>query len=201
MTNVALFDMDGSLADYVGALARNLNMLAGPNEENITADNLYALEQKAYIHNRMRLIKQQPDFWLNLEPIEMGMQALELAKKVGFDIHILTKGPKKIAAAWKEKVEWCQKHLGDVDIHITSDKGLVYGKVLYDDYPEYMLRWLKYRSRGLGIMPVTMYNRDFRHPNVVMWDGTNIVELTYALVAAFNRQSGEELVWLTSPKN
>lgn len=194
--NVALFDMDGSLADYVGALAENLNKLAGPNEPIVTPDNLFALEQQAYIGHRMRLIKQQPNFWTDLEPIRQGMQALELAQTVGFDVHILTKGPKKIPNAWKEKVEWCQEHLHeDTDIHITSDKGLVYGKVLYDDYPEYMLRWLKHRTRGLGIMPVTPYNKDFKHPNVVMWDGTNIEELTHALTAAFSRQSGEELVW------
>lgn len=192
--NIALFDMDGSLADYVFVLCDQLNRIAGPGEEEVTPANLYALEKHDYIKHRMRLIKTQPGFWLNLPPIEIGLQALELASNVGFKIHILTKGPKRVANAWKEKVEWCQANISeDVDIHITSDKGLVYGKLLYDDYPEYMLRWLGHRPRGLGIMPVTPYNKDFKHPNVVMWDGTNEDELEQALTVAFNRQSGEPL--------
>jgi len=197
MRNVALFDLDGSLADYVGALVRDMNLLASPEDEPITADNLYSLEKQDHIRNRMRLIKLQPNWWLDLRPIEIGVCALAWAKDIGYDIHVLTKGPKKASLAWKEKLEWSQRHLGiycgDIDVHITSDKGLVYGKLLYDDYPEYMDAWLKHRPRGLGIMPVTSYNKDYTHPNVVKWDGTNLEELTTALKLAFNRQSGEEL--------
>lgn len=196
MRNIALFDLDGSLANYVDALVRDIQLLASPDDESITAENLYTLEKQQHIRNRLRLIKRQPNWWLDLEPIEAGMRALYIAKQIGFDIHVLTKGPKKAPIAWKEKLEWCQRYIHeDADVHITSDKGLVYGKVLYDDYPEYMDTWLKDRSRGLGIMPVTSYNKNYSHPNVVMWDGTNVEELTTALTIAFNRQSGEKL-WL-----
>jgi 5'-nucleotidase len=187
--SVALFDLDGSLADYVGALVRDMNELAGPDDEPITIDNLYSIENKhAYIQNRMRLIKRQTNWWLNLAPINSGMLALDIAKKIGFDIHILSKGPKKASIAWKEKLEWCQRYLGeDIDVHVGSDKGLVYGKVLYDDYPEYMDAWLAHRPRGLGIMPVTSYNKSYKHPNVIKWDGTNVEDLTNALKIAFNQ--------------
>tara|TARA_Y100000310_G_C20512920_1_gene729762 strand:+ start:436 stop:588 length:153 start_codon:yes stop_codon:yes gene_type:complete len=47
---------------------------------------------------------------------------------------------------------------------ITEDKGIVYGKVLVDDYPCYIKRWLENRPRGLVIMPAHSYNRDFEHP-------------------------------------
>lgn len=192
--NVALFDMDGSLADYAGALAQSLNDLRSPGEQKITLKNLYTLEKQTHIRNRMRLIKSQPGWWFDLAPIAEGMRILKLANSVGFVNHILTKGPKKASNAWKEKVDWCQEHINeDIDIHITSDKGLVYGKVLYDDYPEYLEKWLKHRPRGLGIMPVTPYNRKFRHPNVVLWDGTNIKEIRAALKAAFKREPGEKL--------
>lgn len=193
--DIALFDMDGSLADYDGALIRDLEELRSPEEPAITRENLWEIEKREYILARMRLIKGQPGWWLNLEPIPMGMQILSLCEHLGFDIHILTKGPKRHALAWDEKVRWCQRHIGpDVDIHLTSDKGMVYGKLLYDDYPDYMLRWLRHRPRGLGIMPVCPHNRDFTHPNVVKWDGTNLEEVSRAIAIAKNRIPGEPLV-------
>ena len=49
-----------------------------------------------------------------------------------------------------EKVQWCDRHLADFphQITITMDKGLVYGKLLVDDWPDYVLRWLRWRKRG-----------------------------------------------------
>jgi hypothetical protein len=195
-TDIALFDMDGSLADYDGALVRDLEPLRAPDEPQMTRETLWRTDRQNHIQARMRLIMSQRGWWLNLAPIPMGMEVLALCTRLGFDIHVLTKGPKRYAQAWDEKVRWCQQHIGpDVDVHITSDKGMVYGKILYDDYPDYMLRWLRHRPRGLGIMPVTVQNRDFEHPNVVRWDGTNLEELTRAITAAKNRTPGEPLVW------
>ncbi|MBX9879939.1 MAG: hypothetical protein K2Y22_15890 [Candidatus Obscuribacterales bacterium] len=125
----------------------------------------------------------------------MGFQILELAREIGFQINVLTQGPRSKPLAWKEKVEWCQIHVGaNVDIHITRNKGMVYGKFLYDDYPEYMLKWLQHRPRGLGIMPLNKQNKDFAHPQVVMWDGTNIQQVAEALRTVYKRQPGEALV-------
>ena len=39
------------------------------------------------------------------------------------------------------EAQWCQHHLPGVPVTITMDKGLVYGKVLVDDYPPYVERW------------------------------------------------------------
>ena len=193
--SIALFDMDGSLADYDGALIRDLEPLRSPWEPAITRDNLWQPELGEHIRARMRLIKAQPGWWLNLDPIPLGMQVLALCQQHGFDIHILTKGPKRYALAWDEKVRWCQRYIGpEVDVHLTSDKGMVYGKLLYDDYPDYMLRWLRHRPRGLGIMPVCPHNRDFTHPNVVKWDGSNLEEVSRAIITAKNRTPGEDLL-------
>jgi hypothetical protein len=123
-----------------------------------------------------------------------GFKILELAKKLGFECQILTKGPKNFPRAWDEKVRWCQKYFGtNIDIHVTCDKGLVYGKMLYDDYPEYLLKWLRYRPRGLGIMPSNSSNVGFSHPNVIRWDGTNIEEIEKAMKASLDRKKCENL--------
>ncbi|MCI0700786.1 MAG: hypothetical protein L0241_06870 [Planctomycetia bacterium] len=192
--DIALFDMDGSLADYDAAMVRALEELRSPDEPVVSVENLWKIEKEEHLRARMRLIKSQPGWWLNLSAIPKGMQILRLCQQLGFDVHVLTKGPKKHSHAWDEKVQWCQRYIGpDVDIHVTSDKGLVYGKLLYDDYPDYMLRWLAHRRRGLGIMPVTPNNRDFTHPNVVKWDGSNLEEVTRAITAAKLRAPGEDL--------
>ncbi len=193
--NIALFDLDGSLADYDGALVRGLESLRAPDEPPISRESLWLAEKHDHILARMRLLKGQPGWWLSLAPIPLGMRVLALCEELGFAVHVLTKGPKRHALAWDEKVRWCQQHIGpEVDIHVTSDKGMVYGKLLYDDYPEYMLRWLRHRPRGLGVMPAGPHNRDFAHPNVLKWDGTNFDQVVRAITAAKNRNPGEPLV-------
>ncbi len=53
----------------------------------------------------------------------------------------------------------------------------MYGKMLTDDWPNYMIRWLEWRPRGLGIMPAQKWNEGFEHSNVVRYDGTNLAEV------------------------
>jgi hypothetical protein len=86
-------------------------------------------------------------------------------------------------------VEWCNKYLKEYikGVTITNDKGLVYGKVLVDDFPDYIISWLKHRPRGLIIMPAHDFNKDFKHPNVVRYDGTNIEEVKERLLKQFNK--------------
>ncbi len=193
--NIGLFDLDGSLADYDRAMLAALSLLKAPGDPDVHA--VREARETKYLKARIDLISRQPDWWLNLEPIPMGFQVLDLAKKIGFQINVLTQGPRTFPLAWKEKLEWCQKHLGaDIDIHITRNKGMVYGKFLYDDFPDYMLKWLEYRPRGLGIMPVNSENKDFRHPQVVRWDGTNIDEVSEQLQATYQRLPGEALAVL-----
>jgi len=110
---------------------------------------------------------------------------------VGFNVHILTKGPSSNPLAWAEKMECVRKHFDDnVTIHITEDKGVHYGRVLVDDYPAYVNAWLAHRPRGLVIMPAHPYNEKYAHQNVIRYDGTNeaFEELMVMLRMAKTRQ-------------
>ena len=133
-----------------------------------------------HIKERMKLIKSVPGWWKNLEPLKIGFDIVNLLRSKGLKIHALTKGPLLNAKAWEEKVIWCQQNL-DLDkgdrMTITTDKGLVYGKILVDDYPGYAKRWLRHRPRGLVIMPLSKNNADYKHPQVVLYDGTNLEEV------------------------
>lgn len=206
MPAIGLFDMDGCLVDHNTKLFADLKKLAAPCEPELANDEVEGLAQLTavdmwqaersfpHIKARMDLIRSQPDWWFNLQPIESGMKLLHAAEDLGFCCHILTKGPKSKPLAWKEKLEWCHLHLGGrLPVHITMDKGMVYGKFLFDDYPNYMLRWLKYRPHGLGIMPVTTYNKDFNHFQVIKYDGNNLAVVIKALTLCRDRKRGEPL--------
>jgi 5'-nucleotidase len=191
--NVCLFDMDGTLADYAGQLERDMARLAAPGDPKFLA--VHDEHYPRYIERRMHLIKTQRDWWLNLPKLQLGFDLLNAARSTGFKIHVLTKGPRKTPDAWAEKLKWCQKHIADdVDITITFDKGLVYGKVLVDDYPDYAERWLTWRPRGLVVMPAAPVNRSFSHPNVVKYDGSlgSLKQVTKRMQMAFDRRPQEQ---------
>ena len=187
--NIALFDLDGTLADVTKALRAALLELHGPDEPPLP-ENIWRGKTQPHIKARMELIKCRPGWWRDLPELPLGFQLLRFVQALGFEVHILTNGPRKHPQAWMEKVEWVEAHAPSVDgITVTRDKGLVYGKVLVDDYPDYMLRWLKHRPRGLGIMPLAEDNADFEHPNVVLCDGNNMDEVANRLKAQIARGS------------
>jgi hypothetical protein len=165
---VALFDIDGTLADFSGAMSRQLEKLRNPVEPKLRYDYYTEGSEPPHITARRRAIKRQPGFWANLERLEDGFQLLSMAQHIGYRVMVLSRGPRQNGPAWGEKLEWCRKNLtDDCQVTITEDKGLVYGKVLVDDWPNYIQRWLEWRKRGLVIMPDRPYNEGFEHPQVI----------------------------------
>ena len=147
-----------------------------------------------YIQNRADLIRSSEGWWENLPELQLGWDILEIAREQGYRIMILTQGPKRNPASWSGKKKWIDKHLGpDVDITITRDKGLVYGKILVDDYPPYIEKWIKWRPRGLVIMPANESNKSFKHNQVIRYDGKNFQYVYNAMAAAKERKSMEPL--------
>lgn len=185
---ICLFDMDGTLADYDKAMREALIKINPKN--TILPSDLFNTDE--YLELQMDLIKSQNNFWFNLEPIESGFEIFKMAKEIGFTNMILTKGPEKCSSAWEEKLLWCRKYCPNTGITIThapkkqQHKGLVYGRVLVDDYPEYIEQWLQFRPRGLVIMPDRECNINFSHKQVIRYKD-NKEEVLDALKKAFNR--------------
>lgn len=168
---IALVDLDGTLADFDGAMQEQLAALRSPAEDPKFDGHVY--EDVPHLRARRRLIKSQPGFWENLEPLPRGFEIVGALKRFDFEIHVLTKGPTKTLIAWQEKARWCSKYLPDTPITIGTDKSLVYGAILCDDWPAYVLSWLQYRPRGLVIMPAQPWNVDYTsttHPQIVRYD-------------------------------
>ncbi len=162
---IALFDMDGTLCDFDSEMRWQLNELRAPGDDSELDKPEY--EEVPHMKARRRLIKNRPGFWRNLQPLEQGMTLYRMARKLEFKTHILTKGPRHSPNAFTEKVEWCKVNVPDALITISEDKGLVYGKFLVDDWPDYITRWLEWRPRGFIFMPDQPWNKHVSHPQVM----------------------------------
>jgi len=158
---VALIDMDGSVADYDLAMRGALTLLRSPEEPELPV-----FDKSPWMEERKRAIKKVPGFWRSLPRIEAGFRVVSLLQEIGFNLNVLTKGPYNTTSAWTEKVDWCREHLPGVPVTITEDKGLTYGRVLFDDYPPYINRWLTWRPRGIVVMLDTEWNQSFSCANM-----------------------------------
>lgn len=194
---VALFDMDGVLFDYEGQLRRDLDVITSDVEKEeykLEEKDIWELEKIApWMKKRIDLIKNQPDWWRLLPKFKLGWDVYEAAVEIGFCTQILTKGPRSRPVAWGEKHQCIIDHLGDdVPVNVVGkNKAHYYGRVLVDDYPDYVEGWLEFRPRGLAIMPLHDYNKRFLHSNIIHYDGQNLEEVKKALQAAHDRSSGQ----------
>lgn len=183
--NIALHDLDGTLADYDKGMRDAYLNLCSPQE-------LYEMEpyfnpsdaRHGHVAARTRMIRSMPGWWRNLARYQPGFDVLDVCREVGFNNHILTKGPRSLPHAWGEKVEWAQAEVPDnAGIHISQEKSLIYGKVLSDDWPAYYGPWLKARPRGLVIVCAHPWNEGKTdHPNIVRYDGTNLDEVRERII-------------------
>ena len=194
MNKIALIDLDSTVANYDKAMAAEMAKIAGPDDPpyNKYAAN-FGNNRQEYINARRKLIQNQPGFWRNLEPLALGFEIVTELQTIGFELNVLTQGPKKSINAWSEKAEWSSKYLPNANITITQNKALTYGRILVDDYAPYFLNWLKHRPRGLVVCVAHPWNKIFAkggeayQSNILRYDGSNTEELILKLKEAYNR--------------
>lgn len=183
--DVALFDMDDTLCDYSGQILKDLRRLTSPGEPEFVGQIRDAPD---YVQRRADLMMASQEWWESLPRLQLGWDVLNVAQDQGYRVMILTQGPSRYPSAWTGKKLWIDKNMGqEVDVTITRDKGLVYGKVLVDDFPGYIERWLRWRKNGLVIMPANDSNKNYRHAQVVRYDGTNLEEVRLVMEARLRR--------------
>lgn len=190
---IALIDLDGTVADYDKSMSAWQAKLAAPDE----AVRYSRMDHEVpHIEVRRKLVQRLPGFWRDLEPIALGMAVVEELRAAKFGLHILTQGPTSTPSAWGEKVEWQMKHLPDAAITVGRDKSLVYGRILFDDFPPYFLKWAAARPRGQVICLAHPWNEGYavggscQHDRVFRYDGTNHEELRKVIRAAYDRPAG-----------
>ena len=180
---IALVDLDGVLCDYNKGMIKSLEKMHGPNDPPLDSYTTWH-DTPDYLYQRMEFIKSNGEWWENLPRFELGFDVMAILIEMDYYISILTQGPKRHPEAWSHKLRWCYKNVPDLDVTITRNKSLVYGKVLVDDYPEYIDAWLAHRPRGLVVMPANSMNADYTHPNMIRYDGTNLDEVRKRITEA-----------------
>ena len=183
---IALVDLDGTLCDCAGAIAKALAEVRGPEEDPRIEDSA---DPPAHIIARRRIIMSAPGFWRDLNPLPLGFEILDVLAEVGFQPHILTKGPANQSLGWMEKFDWCRRHVPKLPVIMAEEKGLVFGRVLVDDWPPYIARWLCWQPSGLVIVPAQSWNLDVEADfpaNAVRYDGTNLDAVRRRLTAIRN---------------
>jgi 5'-nucleotidase len=111
--NRVFVDMDGVIVDFDGWMKRT----------GLTGDE----------------VKKTPGAYLNMLPIEEGINGVRSLVGMGFEVWLATKPPTGIAFAYADKVSWVYRWLPEFKrrIIITHDKGLLgdEGDFLVDDRP------------------------------------------------------------------
>ena len=177
--NVALFDMDNTLCDYNGQFTRDMERLGPPIEPEFIGSLANAPVE---VQRRADSIKSSARWWQSLPKLQLGWDVLGIARDLGYRIVILTGASKRYPEALVGKKLWIDENLGpDVGVIFTREKGLVYGKVLVDDFPKYTESWLTERKKGLVVMPAHWYNEGYSHDQVIKYDGSNREEIGRAM--------------------
>lgn len=157
---IALIDMDYVLCDYQATMEPYLKSLESPEEvDKYDYSNMWVLE-KEYPHIKRRLhpIMSKQGFWTGLKPIDAGLQLYKYISE-RFETYILSKALKNCSLAWKEKVDWLHKYIGNnIEIMLVTNKKLVVGDLLVDDMPENAEDFLKLNPKGRVIMPIRKHN-------------------------------------------
>lgn len=180
---IALVDLDNTVVDHEGQLQQDLHGALGDFHCEVGSQ---VRERVGYI------IKNKEGWWANLPPLPFGMSIVHTLRDIGYRLVICSKGPRKAVNAWSEKVHWVQRHIPDADIVLTQDKSLVYGRILVDDWPDYIEPWLDARPRGHVLMPATSKNSKFKHPRVHrLKDYEDLLAIKPLLQKMYDRDGGK----------
>lgn len=169
---IALVDLDGTLADYDEAMAKGLISLSAGVEFPTPLKGVgFTREQNPpWLQERERMVRSMPGFYRNLAEIPMGMYLFRNLLQEHFECHIATKCPSHNSAiAAMEKIQWCEEHLSyDMPkITICGDKSLLFGDLLFDDWPGYIAPWLKRHQDGIVLMLDQPWNASYEHERVI----------------------------------
>jgi len=100
---ILLCDLDGTIANYDKALYAELKKLMTRESFNRLPKSLhFENELPIWLLNLKHRITQKPGYWRNLEKIKPGFHVLNMARDIGFDLRILTKGPRSKPSSWTE---------------------------------------------------------------------------------------------------
>jgi len=172
---IVLLDVDGVLADFVGASLRFLRDRFGLHytPEQVTEWNLErALKLEPHVYKALCAEFEREDFCTDIEPYPGAVDGVWALRDAGCRVLAVT-APWWSSPTWvHDRSQWLVQHLGfrRDDLHHTSNKASVRGDVLVEDKPETIAAWKVEHPMGAGILWDRPHNRT--------WPATDMVRTT-----------------------
>lgn len=159
MNPIALVDVDGVCADFIGHLQEKLRseglVLPMPAEWD------FFKTMSTNMEIRSRQILKDVSFWESLPEIHLARDSIYSLKSIGWDVVFLT-SPYYACVGWESaRRSWIHRTFG-IDGHnviFASRKDLVFGNIFIDDRKENVESWVKRHPDGLGFLFKQPYNK------------------------------------------
>ena len=164
-----LFDVDGVVADFIGACLDFINNRDGTNlaHKDVPGD----IRKYSFWTDDCEDHIRSAGFCLNLKPIEKWSQCVNEVKAM--DVPVMFVTSPYDAPLWAyERIKWLEKHFDATrdDVILARMKKYVSGIVLVDDLPRNVYEWCKYNEREQfgdfdGVLVDQPWNQETPYPD------------------------------------
>jgi 5'(3')-deoxyribonucleotidase len=170
-----LIDVDGVLANFVGATIRDMEAHHGfsmSHDDVTTWDIISSFPVDASrLGDTMRSRWREPGWCASIPVYEGAVEGISILRDLA-DVFFVT-APMSGAPHWMwERSLWLSQHFNadERDIVFTSSKHLVSGDVFVDDKPSNVMEWLHghHFGRGVPVIWDRPYNRGYGLPPVTI---------------------------------
>ena len=156
-----LVDVDGVLADFTGSFLRCYRLYGGEVPDGWQPSTWTCIDRLPSVGAR-KAAWEHPDLFRVMEPLPGALDALWHLNH-DHDVRLVT----HIAAPWgvhvPARMRWLERHCRFLDttrqVIVTSEKDVVSGDVLVDDYPANLRRWLRANPDGSGALVNQPWNQ------------------------------------------
>jgi 5'(3')-deoxyribonucleotidase len=168
-----LIDMDGVIADFLGHWCHVFNTRYQRNIQP-TLIRTWRMDESVPDSTREACedLIWEPGFFLHPRPIPGAIEAIERLHQAGHEIVFVT----SCLAGHTDKLTWLKRHFNfPIRVVFTSEKYLVKGDVLIDDYPVNLTQWQAEWPDGLALCFAAPYNEQWQGVRAHDWTGVEIL--------------------------
>ncbi len=169
---IILIDQDGPLADFQRGFLKKWRARF-PKEFFVPIHkrkNFYVRDDYPEdLRDKVETIYCEPEFYLNLQPVKGGIEAINIMLELGHDVRICTSPLSRYENCVLEKYQWIEKYFGrdfTKRMILSKDKTIIRGHFLIDDRP--IIKNTE-KAEWEHIIYDTPYNRSIESKRRLTW--------------------------------
>lgn len=143
-----LIDVDGVLADFMGAVLSFVNTRHGTNFNHHDMYDDFRVVIKEYHTQELENFIKSEGFCQMLKVLPGAIEGVQKLRDLGWDIMFVT-SPYKDAPTWAyDRMKWLERYFGATreDVIFARNKKYVHGVTLIDDLPRNCIEWSRYNQ-------------------------------------------------------